>query len=317
MKHTGVLRRMAGLALSLELVGAATLVATGVPAQASAPVSAAAQSGVVTPFVAETVVERRSSLVNTEITKQVMLTCENPVHVAYGPGVSIDGGNGQVSVVSLMNLAGGPLNRVVAVAAATGPGAGAWRLNVHAVCGTATGGMHIEVGQSSAFDSTAGKNSPPASCSNGRLLGIGGFITGGRLPGGQNRVLLTGLLPNEGLTAGQIFARELNNAYAGNWSVTAVALCATAALTGARPFSQVSSSVTGPSGTSVTPLCNAGAVQRRTHGVGAMVNGAAANNGHATVVAMQPSTFGAFASSAKTLANAESRTTTAFTICNQ
>lgn len=304
MQQTPIRRHLVRLAAGLVLIAGSAL--AGPPGAAQARPLEVGR----TALVSQTVVESAVSSLDSSTTKTVSVTCSNPTHFAYAPAATIDFGAGRVSLVRVdLNQFGSP-RTATATATETGVFANSWRLTVRVVCGLSTVGMKRTLGTPSAFDSTVAK-SAPVSCLNGeRLYGIGGFITGGTNASGQLQVLFTGFVPTAGLTAGVVTARELNNAFAGNWSVSAVALCAGAFLSGTRPTDSVASTA---ASSGINVLCPFG----RTHGIGSAVSGAAAAAGHAFVSSLHPFTTSGFTASAKTVADAASRTTTTYLICNQ
>lgn len=64
--------------------------------------------------------------------------------------------------------------------------------------------------------------SAEASCPPGKRV-IG---TGARISGGQGEVIITGIIPNATLTSVTVTGHEDANGFSGNWTVTAIAICA-------------------------------------------------------------------------------------------
>ena len=98
---------------------------------------------------------------------------------------------------------------------------GAWQPRTYALCSTPLTGMQ-RVAATSASNSAA--KSVTATCPTGkRLIGLGGETAGG-----AGQVVLDVLRPNQSLTAAIVSAREDRTGFAGNWTVTAYAVCAVA-----------------------------------------------------------------------------------------
>ena len=99
--------------------------------------------------------------------------------------------------------------------------AGNWQPIAYALCVAPLTGMQ-RVTATSASNSAA--KSVTATCPSGkRLIGLGGETAGG-----SGQVVLDVIRPNQGLTAAVVTAREDQNGFAGNWTVSAYAVCAVA-----------------------------------------------------------------------------------------
>ena len=90
-----------------------------------------------------------------------------------------------------------------------------------AICATAPPGLQL-VSATSEFHSEGEVKAVSASCPAGKnLLG-----TGAEMPGGAGQVVLDDVLPNATLTSVLATGVEDQNGFAGDWRVTAYAICA-------------------------------------------------------------------------------------------
>jgi hypothetical protein len=118
---------------------------------------------------------------------------------------------------------GSPPNGVTVTGAEIDPEA-SWSATAIALCANPLPGLE-RVTSTSASNSS--NKSATATCPAGKVL-VG---LGGELIGASGEVVIDDYTPNEFLTSATVTGNEavdLDGAYAGNWSVTAYAICATA-----------------------------------------------------------------------------------------
>lgn len=148
--------------------------------------------------------------------KAASATCPAGKNV-IGLGGYVTGGNGQVVLTELLPDAMSAKVRAVAYEDASGYD-GDWSVTAVAVCADPPPGLQ-RVSTQSPGDSDAKEWT--VTCPNGKkILGLGG-----RLNGFEGRILLDALQPFGGVS-GQLHASEDAAGLSGNWSVTAVAMCA-------------------------------------------------------------------------------------------
>ncbi len=148
--------------------------------------------------------------------KAASATCPAGKNV-IGLGGYVTGGNGQVVLTELLPDAMSAKVRAVAYEDASGYD-GDWSVTAVAVCADPPPGLQ-RVSTQSPGDSDAKEWN--VTCPNGKkILGLGG-----RLNGFEGRILLDALQPFGGVS-GQLHASEDAAGLSGNWSVTAVAMCA-------------------------------------------------------------------------------------------
>jgi hypothetical protein len=98
-------------------------------------------------------------------TVSVTVSCGFSAHRVYGTGFEINGGNGQVHLVSLLPNAA--LTSVTAIAAPRVVPVAPWSLTVYAICGRPTMNQHLEVASTASWLDTE-------VCNGGtRLYGVG------------------------------------------------------------------------------------------------------------------------------------------------
>ena len=125
--------------------------------------------------------------------------------------------------------------------------AGSWQPSAYALCAPLPG--LVRVAKTSA-SSSAAKN-VTATCPTGkRLVGLGGETAGG-----SGQVVIDVLRPDQALRAATVAAREDQNGFGGNWTVSAYAVCAP----GPHGLQRVSASgVVTAGGPDVVASCPAG-----------------------------------------------------------
>jgi hypothetical protein len=159
------------------------------------------------------------SVVDSANSKSVTATCPTGKQVVGAAGNKSLAAGGQALVSRIRPDPG--LKSVTVSGREDGSGfAGNWGMSAYAFCATPLPGLERVVATSATNSSN---KSISAVCPGGKkLLGAGGEITNG-----SGQVVLDELRPRADLTGVLITGLEDGNGYAGNWSVTAYAVCAT------------------------------------------------------------------------------------------
>lgn len=194
-------------------------------------------------------------------TKSVSVACPAGTK-PFGGGFFVTGGaGGRISVTRLQALPPSNAFSVVATEVA-GPAPAAWRLHGHAICGAAPAGLDY-VSFSTVSNSTASKTAI-ATCPAGKKV-IG---TGARLDGDAGQVLLDDVRPSAGLSSVSVVAHEDETGFAGNWQLSAFAVCANPL---ANLTLQTAVTPTNSADDAVGVACPGGT---RLHGLGGTITGA-------------------------------------------
>ena len=142
-----------------------------------------------------------------------------------GVGYDINGGSGEVGIqyVQPDALFGEPVSRASAFAAEDQDGkAGPWSLTIHGICVTAPGGFLTTTVSDTNSNTSKGAD---ATCPAGReAIGGGGSV------GGSGEVVMDTYRPISflnGVTGFRVTGTEDQDGFAGNWAVTAYAICVT------------------------------------------------------------------------------------------
>src|SRR6185503_1050634 len=134
-------------------------------------------------------------------------------------GAEITGAAGQVLLDGLPPNAGLTAVTVNALEDQTGTSA-TWSVTAYAVCSNPVDGLERTAATS--VSNSTGSRLVTASCSPGKsVIGAGGTINSS-----NGQVVLDALFPQPDLTGATIAAFEDDTGLPGNWSVTAVAICA-------------------------------------------------------------------------------------------
>jgi hypothetical protein len=209
-----VLGRLTTATLALVLALAGALVAAS-PAQAVADIDAVSQG----------------SPENSNTFKTVLVSCPTGKKV-YGTGATIQGGFGNVVIDDIFPTP--DLSGVVVTAYENGAYAGNWRVIARATCGSPAPGLQLATPVSSATNSLTSKDAIATCPGNTRLIGSGAEVTGA-----LGAVFIRAMIPQPENDRTIVRASE-DEAFTGNWSVTAYAICVNE-LFGQNPF-QVSPS---------------------------------------------------------------------------
>jgi hypothetical protein len=213
-----------------------------------------------------------STVSNSDVFKGIRVSCPAG-KLVVGGGASIGGGGAEVTVTHFAPLPGG-----------TGFGAkayedkdgflGNWSLTVHAVCADPLAGYEIQ-------EATSLPASPPeagvgVSCSAGKdILGTGAEVSPGR-----GDVILTASVPIDAMQDGvRAIGQETEGGFAGNWTVTAWAICADPVAGHSVEAVSTPFDSTSPKAALVT--CPAGTA---AHGTGVLISGGAGEVGLAEIV---------------------------------
>jgi hypothetical protein len=176
--------------------------------------------------------------------------------VVIGGGGFVTGGLGQVGIDRSTPLTTGTSYSVTAREDGNGF-AGNWSVTAIAFCATPTVGLTYV--SATTAPSSLSSRTVSAFCATGRsVLGLGAFVTSG-----AGQVVLDGVQPAADLKSATASAYEDDSGYAGNWSLTAVAVCSVAPAGLQRVVA--SSTATSASPRSATATCPAG---KSAHGAG-------------------------------------------------
>jgi hypothetical protein len=177
----------------------------------------------------------------------------------YGIPASISGGFGNVTLDDVIPNAA--LTSATVTAYENGAYASSWRLRGRAICGNPVANLQRVFKNSSVNSNSA--HFATASCPAGtKAYGVGGQITGG-----VGNVFFGDIYPTLGTTSsssgGGIVSAYEHGDYAGNWQVTAYAICGSPASTMVQVAEPAASSSDSPK--QVTAICPAGT---QVHGIG-------------------------------------------------
>ncbi len=236
----------------------------------------------------------------TSEAKSLTATCPAGTKV-IGAGGDTTPGNGRVLIDRIQPDA--TLTRVSLRAREDETGTpDAWFLQAFVICATPPPGLELV---SATSGSNSADKSVAAACPGGkRLLGSGAAITGA-----AGQVLLDGLRPNPGLTLVAANALEDETGAAGNWSVSAYAICANPVIGLERV------AVTGPlvsDATATTAPCPAG---KSVIGMGGTID---SPNGEVVLDALFPDlglTSATISAAEDATGNSASWSLTAYAIC--
>jgi hypothetical protein len=160
----------------------------------------------------------KSSAIDSTSNRSVTVPCPAGKQVVGAAGHKSFAAGGQALVSRIRPNPGLTSVTVSGVEDETGY-TGDWGVSAWAFCATPLPGL-ARVAATSATNST--NKSFPVSCPAGKkLLGAGGEITGG-----AGQVVLNTVRPNSGLSSANAAGLEDGDGFAGNWSVTAYAVCA-------------------------------------------------------------------------------------------
>jgi hypothetical protein len=152
----------------------------------------------------------------------VVVTAECPGGTSAIGGGAVIGGSTRVRVNAA--VPGSEGFTVLAVEPAGGVSE-QWQLVVTAVCvPTASLPGLLYVSAFSGTDSAAGHSATVECPAGRRLIGMGGLVDSFNI--GQDRLLLTGIRPDGGLTSLTAAGAETSPGFAGHWRVKATAACA-------------------------------------------------------------------------------------------
>ncbi|MFC4117671.1 hypothetical protein [Nonomuraea zeae] len=155
---------------------------------------------------------------NSDFSKGVFADCPSGKQV-LGAGGSVNQGGSKVVMDQIVPSSG--LTRVTVSARETEAGlATNWSVTAYAICANPVAGLERVTATWSA-DSSAAKN-VTGSCPAGKnITGIGGSIGDG-----EGEVLLETVAPLITMTSGRTSAAEDTTGFAGDWSLTTYAICA-------------------------------------------------------------------------------------------
>lgn len=197
------------------------------------------------------------SAMDTAVTKTTIVECPAGT-TTLGGGYFVSGGaGGRITIARAYVQSGdGPGRYLVTATEAIDGNPGAWKLYVYATCATAPAGLTYVTG-SSVNNSESGKNAT-ATCPAGKKI----ISAGVRVTGGAGQVNVDDVVPTGNLTMAAVTAYEDSTGFAGDWFVTAHAVCAnplpglTLAMADTKPADSVNDSVgvTCPPGTKLVSV---------------------------------------------------------------
>jgi hypothetical protein len=232
---------------------------------------AAAQLAAVTPAsaIGGLVLVSAESASNSTASKEASAACPAGTRILGGGGF-IEGGDRRVSFHRLQSS--GSLDTFFAGATEAGNFTENWSVHAYALCANQPAGLEYQ-----SFSSTSNSEefrSVTATCSAGKKV----ISAGARISNGDGQVFLDDMAPNGLLTSVTATAYEDQSGYAGNWSLSAYAVCANP-LPG-HEF-RTATAVPNDSNDNVIGVSCPGA--KKVHGLGAKMNGAVGQAFHAGI----------------------------------
>jgi len=157
--------------------------------------------------------------ITSNFTQAVTAPCPSGTR-AVGGGALI-GGSDRVRINAAVPTAGG---FTVLGVEPTGGTTEDWFIVVHARCAPLASLPGLEYHTATTALDSAGRHKAVAFCPTGkRLIGLGGSIDSNNI--GQDRLVLTTLRPDLGLTSVVVDSAETENGFSGNWRAGATAVC--------------------------------------------------------------------------------------------
>ncbi|MEO3925567.1 hypothetical protein ABGB07_17105 [Micromonosporaceae bacterium B7E4] len=157
-----------------------------------------------------------TSPTNSVSPKSVFAGCPSGLRL-YGLGAELNGAGGNVFLDDLTPNAA--LTGATLTGYENGAFAGNWNITGYAICGNASANMVRRVATSAAGSPVAASVTTAACPAGTRAHGVGA-----ELNGAVGAVVIDDLRPNVGLPSATATGAE-NGAFAGNWTVTAYAIC--------------------------------------------------------------------------------------------
>jgi hypothetical protein len=232
---------------------------------------AAAQLAAVTPVSAfpGLVLVSAESASNSTTSKEAAAACPTGTRILGGGGF-IEGGDRRVSFHRLQ--ASGSLDTFFAAAIEAGNYLNNWSVHAYALCANQPAGLEYR-----SFNSTSNSNSfrsVTATCSGTKKV----ISAGARITNGDGQVFLDDMAPNGTLTSVTATAYEDQSGYAGNWSLSAFAVCANP-----LPGLEFRTATATPNDSNDNVIGVACPGVKKVHGLGAKMNGAVGQAFHAGI----------------------------------